>query len=382
RLAPTDVDDRADLYVVDLHDGSVSLETQTAGGGVALRGASSPSISGDGRFLVYETTAFFGANALPRAVIGLRDRWRKTIDVICGADAATVGECYAPRVSADGRTIVFTSSATHLVPGEDANGSGADVYMFERETSTIRRVSVDSAGQQSSVGSSFAPAVSDDGRYVAFVSSAPLDLVAKPGAPSTRSVYLRDMMRGVTTRVSVAMHGAAADGASYHAALSGDGRLVAFTSDASNLAPRDSNNAADVFLYDRDTGATVLVSRSRSGDSANGPSMYPAISGDGRIVSFQSDASDLTCGRGCTPSKDDINLVADVFVFDRASGAIRCVSRGQRPWMEASIGPAIDRSGSVVAFSSRHPVDARDVNEDFDLYVRVEAATADAISKR
>jgi len=366
-----------DIYVLDLENGSISLETSAADGRLPVTGGSSPSISGDGRFLVYETSAFSSASTLPSVVIALRDRWRKTTDVIGGALAAN-GSCEHPRISADGRTIVFTSFATNLVSGADANQSRSDVYRFERETGTISRVSVDSAGRQSQVGASFAPAISDDGRYVAFVSSAPLDSAPAPDSPLTRSVYLRDTMRGVTERVSVGMHGAEPNGASYQPSLNGDGRWVAFTSDASNLAPRDSNHAADVFLYDRDARTTVLISRGRSGESANGRSTYPAISGDGRAVSFQSDASDLTCGRGCASSQGDVNLVSDVFLFDRASGGIQWLSRGRRPWMEPSIGPAIDRAGSVVTFSSRHPVDARDVNDDFDLYVRVDASRADA----
>jgi Tol biopolymer transport system component len=365
RLVSADTDDAPDIYVLDLRSGSVARESAAPGSRV-LAGGVSPDISGDGHFLVYETSED-RADGRPRVVVALRDRWKGTTQVMCGGDAD--GSCDTPRISADGRTMVFASAATRLVSGPDANGAATDVYTFDRETSAIHRVSVDSQGRQPPIGASFAPAVSGDGRYVAFVSTAPLDLPQAVVSAQTPAVYVRDTIRGVTTRISVGLRDAAPNGPSYQPSVNGDGRFVAFTSDASNLVPHDSNRAADVFLYDRDARAIQLISRGGSGDSANGRSMRPAISADGRMVAFQSDASDLTCGRRCGSARDDINLVADVFLFDRDAGGIQCLSRGRTPWMEPSIGPAIDGTGSVVAFSSRHPVDARDLYEDFDLFV-------------
>jgi hypothetical protein len=98
-----------------------------------------------------------------------------------------------------------------------------------------------------------------------------------------------------------------------------------------------------------------------------------ALGLDGAVVAFQSDASDLACGRQCTPPIRDVNLVADVFVFDRVSRSIRRLSVGRSAWMEPSIGPAVDGIGAVVAFSSRHPRDARDEGDDYDLLVRLPA---------
>ena len=104
---------------------------------------------------------------------------------------------------------------------------------------------------------------------------------------------------------------------------------------------------------------------------ANGASLTPAISADGRFVAFQSDASDMACARDCRPASEDINLLPDVFIFDRLTGQISPVSLGrQGPWMEESAAPAIDASGAVVAFTSRHPISPLDVLNDFDLFVR------------
>jgi hypothetical protein len=147
---------------------------------------------------------------------------------------------------------------------------------------------------------------------------------------------------------------------------------VAFVSDATNLVPGDKNRLADVFLYDTSTGSTVLVSHGAKGGAANGASALPAISADGGVVAFQSDASDLVCARQCGAAVEDINLLPDVFLFDRATAAVTLIS-GDRTggWMAPSVAPALDASGRVVTFTSRHPIDASDDRNDFDLFVRV-----------
>jgi hypothetical protein len=103
-------------------------------------------------------------------------------------------------------------------------------------------------------------------------------------------------------------------------------------------------------------------------------SRSPAISADGRFIAFQSDASDLVCARRCPEASEDINLVHDVFVFDRVTGAMTLVSADSAGgWMEESGAPAMDASGRLVAFTSRHPLHAQDLANDFDLFVRISA---------
>src|ERR671918_793065 len=117
---------------------------------------------------------------------------------------------------------------------------------------------------------------------------------------------------GVTERISVSSAGAEADSSSEMAAISADGRFVAFASLASNLVKKDRNGATDVFVHDRLTGTTERVSVTSEGDNANGFSEGPAISADGRFVAFQSNADNL--------APEDGNLVDDVFVHDRVTG--------------------------------------------------------------
>jgi Tol biopolymer transport system component len=187
-------------------------------------------------------------------------------------------------------------------------------------------------------------------------------------------VYVRDTRLDVTARVSVCPRDAAPNGRSWHPAVSADGRHVAFVSDATNLVPGDRNRSSDVFLFDRSTGSTTLVSRGARGGTANGASALPAISADGTAIAFHSDASDLVCARQCPAVIEDINLLPDVFLFERTSGVVTRIS-GDRTggWMAPSVAPALDARGRILTFTSRHPTGIGDDRNDFDLFVSVAA---------
>jgi Tol biopolymer transport system component len=372
RLTPVDTNGSPDVYVLDRTTRSVTLETLLPGERMLDAGNASPHLSGDGHFLVYETSIANASSPAVTRVIVLRDRWTGASRTLVRPGESAAGASRGGTISADGRTVVFASSSTDLVDGPDANGSGDDVYRFDVPSATFSRVSLDRAGRQSPVGASFAPSVSADGRYVAFSSSAPLDGVAAPsrGPRPPVNVFVRDLTLSVTTRVSARSDGTFPNGSSYDAAISGDGRYVAFVSEATDLVRGDRNRAPDIFLFDAKTRTVELVSRSEGGGSANGASSHPAISMAGTVVAFQSDASDLTCARRCATAVRDINLVADIFVFDSRTRLVRRVSTGPASWTEPSIGPAVDGTGAVIAFSSRHPRDPSDEGEDYDLFVR------------
>jgi Tol biopolymer transport system component len=368
RLTPEDPNDYPDVYVLDRTTGRVTLETASPSGDVAH---ASPHLSGDGRLLLYERNG--GTIDADTRVLVLRDRWAGTSRTIGPPDGVANNACRSGVISADGRLVLFTSSATNLVNEPDANGAAEDVYRYDVASATISRVSLDQTGRQPAVGASFAPAVSADGRYVAFSSTAPLDgqaAVSRTARPAI-NVYVRDLAASVTTRVSARPDGAPPNGPSYDAAINAGGRYVAFVSEATDLVRGDGNRAPDIFLFDASTRTTALVSRSEGAGSANGTSRHPVISAAGTIVSFQSDASDLTCSRRCAAEIRDINLVADVFIYDVRTRVVRRISTGRRSWREPSIGPSLDASGAVIAFSSRHPRDSRDDGDDYDLFVRL-----------
>ena len=382
RLASADTNSHRDIYVLDRDDGRVTLESVTASGSAAQADSAHPRLSGDGRWLVYQTT-LSEAGASGQASIVLRDRSTGAARVLdTGLDGQRAdGSSSAPAISEDGRHVVFVSYATNLISGTDQNGSSADIYAFDQVAGTLSRVSIDHAGLQARDGGSVTPTVSGDGRYVAFASVANLDgrevstrIVNGTRRPAS-SIYLRDRHRGTTTRVpALAAGGRAPEGASWMPAISADGRFIAFVSDAS-LTPDDRNRSSDIFVADVHDGSLTLVSRAAGGGSANGSSGNPAISADGRLVVFQSNASDILCPRHCDDASEDINLLWDVFQFDVRAKALARVSGGDGGgWMEASIGPAIDASGALVVFSSRHPTEPSDRKNDFDLFLCGSAA--------
>jgi Tol biopolymer transport system component len=374
RLSPADTNDVRDVYVLDRETGRATLESIDPAGRVWNAACDMPRLSGDGRIVVFEAVTTYHERdgwLRSRVDIAVRDRVAgTTVPVSIGAAGEPPnGWSRGPSISGDGRFVAFVSTATNLVEGPDANGLGEDVYLFDLFNRRVTRISVDVDGRQLPAGASFAPALSADGRVVAFTSTAALTgAEAAKGRPPS-NVFVRDLGAERTERVS----GAAVrpNGSSSHAAVSGDGRYVAFESEASNLVDNDRNRASDVFLFDRHGGTLVLVTRSARSGTANAASVHPAISHDGRFVAFQSVASDLECARKCAPVAEDINLIWDVFVFDRRTSTVTRASGDERgAWTEASTGPAIDAAGRVLAFSSLHPIDEADLHHDYDLFVR------------
>jgi Tol biopolymer transport system component len=264
-------------------------------------------------------------------------------------------------ISADGRFVAFSSSATNLVAG-DTNATG-DVFVRDRSTGQTELVSVDSSGVRSD-GWSMEPAISADGRTVAF-SSVATSLVADDTNAET-DVFVRDRATGITERVSVDSAGAEANDSSDWPSLSADGRMVAFSSGATNLVPNDTNANWDVFVRDRETGITERVSVDSTGAEVHGLSFWPSISADGRFVTFSSYASDLVA--------NDTNGLCDVFVHDRATGTTERVSvdsAGAQAQKGDSFYSRISDDGRYAVFQSRATnLVANDANDVDDVFVR------------
>ncbi len=258
------------------------------------------------------------------------------------------GESYQHSLSANGRYVAFYSEADNLVLG-DANGA-ADVFVRELRSGTTKLVSVSRDGIQGDDESEY-PSISADGRRIAFFSEAS-NLV--PGDTNgVGDVFVRDLVSNTITRASVDSSGVEAQGESaphFGPAISADGRHVTFFSLAPNLVPGDTNATWDVFVHDLATAVTARVNVDSNGAEAQQSILFPlsepVLSADGRFVAFESDARNLV--------PDDTNRMVDVFVHDRLTGVTTRVSVSSAG-VEAdgrSGAPSISADGRLVSFES------------------------------
>jgi hypothetical protein len=265
-------------------------------------------------------------------------------------------------ISSGGQFVAFESVASNLVPGD--TNAVSDIFLWDRGTHRMERISVSNSGQQANGPSHSARGISPDGRYVAFESYA-TNLV-QGDINGTWDVFLRDRAARGTSLVSVNSSGAHGNGPSSDPVVSANGRFVAFESQASNLSPKDTNGAvSDVFLRDRMTNKTSLVSATPSGVSGNGPSSDPRITPDGHFVCFEAHASNVVSG--------DTNGHVDVFERDlwgHKTSPVSVSDGGQQ-----ANGPSgscrISADGRYVAFESlaSNLVQA-DSNGTWDVFIR------------
>lgn len=280
------------VYLHDLRSRTFETVSVTERGAPGGRPSGLPALSADAGRIAFDSAA----RLLPRPgnrhdQIYVRDRLTRTT-VLASISAAgdlandaNLGLNTGLSISADGALVAFSSYATNLV-AHDENAS-VDVFVHGLDSGATERVSVGSLGEEAHGDSAF-PSLSADGRFVAFSSTAE-DLVAED-SNGFRDVFLHDRHRGTTERISVARGGGQPDGESDLPRISADSRFVVFASDASNLVRGDTNSARDVFLYDRESGATQKIS-APFGRQVDGPSDHPRISDDGARVAFVSRSS-------------------------------------------------------------------------------------------
>lgn len=274
-----------------------------------------PVLSGNGQWVVFYSPVTFQSSEPPSArpapddTNGAQDvfvydlgamqaqRLSRNADGVQG-NAASL----RPSISDDGQFVVFESWADNLVP-DDIDVKKSDVFVKDRISGAISQVSVSAAAVEANEDSEEA-AISGDGNWIAFRSRAS-NLV--PGDTNGRwDIFVRDRNLTFIERISVDSDGGQSNRDSFSPSLSDDGRFVAFHSNADNLVPDDANQRTDVFVHDRQTGLTALVSRNGQGDPADGHSTAAKISGDGLWIVFESDATDLVAG--------DTNQARDIFL--------------------------------------------------------------------
>jgi uncharacterized repeat protein (TIGR01451 family) len=253
-----------------------------------------------------------------------------------------------PAISGDGRFVAFVSLADNLVP-DDTNGF-ADTFVHDRLTNTTERVSVsgrerEGNGHSGLVGVAAYPSISGDGRFVAFVSEA--DNLVSGDRNGNADVFVRDRLLGTTERVSVNSAGEEADIGGEGPAISADGRFVAFQSEAQNLVPGGNPFlfVDQVYVHDRATGTTEIISINDAGEPGNSLNVQADISADGRFVVFSSFAENLVPG---------LQSGLQVYLRDRTAGTIERITENAagEPGDGSSVDPSVSLDGRFVAFQT------------------------------
>ncbi len=348
-LVSADNNGMADVFLKDVQSSTLTLVSNNFYSTLSASGNASSQnskVSANGRYVAFASNAsnLVSDDTNGKSDVFVKDLQTGTISRVSIDANGTQGngDAYDPTVSADGRYVVFASDAANLVAG-DTNGT-ADLFVKDMVTGSLTRISTNSSGLQATGGSSNSPALSANGRYVAFVSSA--DNLVAGDTNGAADVFVKDTLTGAVSRASTDLANVWANGASSAPAISSDGRFVAFASDASNLVSGDVNGVTDVFVKDLQTGVISRVSSDSSSGEANGTSLAPAVSSDGRYVAFVSDATNLVSG--------DSNGASDVFVKDTVTGGIVRVSTDGSDGQAngSSSAPVMTADGRYVVFAS------------------------------
>ncbi len=353
-LVDNDTNAKVDVFAFDRVSGGIErvpIRPATGSSGNPNDNSFPPALSADGSIVAFASLA---NNLTPGdfnsdADLFVYDRPAQATVILTLRDDGELGggaPDLPPSLSGDGRFVVFSASSEKIV---DNDGNQAnDVFAYDRETQQTELISVATTGSSQGRPANRASnggIISSDGCWVAFYSDA--SNVVAADRNDVRDVFLRNRCAGNTQRVSVATDGsegnAASQAAGFLPGISGDGQLVVFSSDASNLDAGDDNAVADVFLRDVANQTTRRLSVGRSGESGNGASQFPALSADGRFVAFQSAASNLVEG--------DTNGVVDVFVLKLETGEIRRIEGPAEP-NGNSTAPQLNADGTIVAFQS------------------------------
>ena len=392
-LVATDANgDWEDIFVRDLLAGTTELVSVSSDEVQGDFGSYNPSINADGTIVAFSSSVEVAEDYICEQIF-VRYLLTGTTELV---SVASDGESYGnsgsfnPSLSADGSSVAFTSTATNLVDGDEDEEGGfglmPDVFVRYLLTGVTELVSV-SGGGVGADNSNTDPSINADGSVVAFVSAPipPIDTgdgVFHPVAGP--DVFVRDMSTGTTELVSVSGGGVGADNSNAAPSINADGSIVAFVSGEST-GPFFNGGAAfvpaagpvvgpDVFVRDRSTGTTELISVSGGGVGADNVNLQPSINADGSIVAFVSfpDTEPVLNGGAALAAAAGPGVGPNVFVRDRRTGTTTLLSVGWdgSPSDGESWSPSINADGSRVAFAS----DATnlvpgDGNDWFDVFV-------------
>lgn len=292
-LLPIDLNGHKDIYVLDRQTNTLTLASRTSGGLNGNDDSFDAHISGDGRHVAFTTHATnlvgLDGNANTDVLVkNLNTGLLLRVSTPTGGVAAANGASSGASVSFDGRYVAFQSSADDLDPL--VVNAFVDVFVRDMQTGVVSCASRSLLGGAANGHSSVA-SISDDGAWLAFQTAASNQTLGDFNG--AQDVVVRSLFGGGISRVSVSTGGSAGNDDSYAPSISADGRYVAFLSEASNFVA-DGNGTTDAFVHDRQSDTTLLVSRAADGDPSDGASTNVAISGDGRSVAFVNSEGDIT----------------------------------------------------------------------------------------
>jgi len=308
-----------------------------------------PSISADGRYVVFTS---FASNLVEGGVpsgqpqLYVRDRFLGTTELVSISPDGNPGDGWSQSgsINANGRFVTFISSSTNLMAS--ATDGKCEVFVRDLVLNISERVSISNDGSISG-GCGWPPSISGDGRFVAFVSWAPLDCVDDLWA----NLFVHDRQLKTTTRIAQQFHWDEGMSYIYQTSLSGDGRYLAFVNRPSIIYGRpdfDDPNFwnyfnPNIFVLDRASGNIKMVSVSDSGEWSNYESMEPSISSDGRYLVFTSYANNLVVG--------DDNDAPDIFICDLQSSTIQRVFDSPSIYEGLDFNPSLSDAGNYLVFN-------------------------------
>lgn len=362
-LVADDTNNVTDVFVADVQYGNIERISLGLSGVEANGASTNPVISGNGRYVAFESFASNLVSGDTNRVIDIFVYDRQTasttrVSVSSSASQAT-SHSFSPSISENGQVIAFYSLATNLVDND--TNRAIDVFIHDTLSGSTERISVDSSGNQANMAS-WQPRISTSGQFVVFSSTASNLVVGDTN--SAQDIFLYNRQDSSVMLISNADDGQPSNGISGYAAVSGDGDVVVFESDATNLVANDNNGTTDIFVFDKRQGSLSRVSRSVSDSDTDGPSYQPTISHDGRFVSFYTYASNLVAG--------DSNQFEDVFVYDRQTGIMELLTKtmDRQEANSSSFNPSLNADGRYVAlFSFASNLSTPDTNNVDDVFL-------------
>jgi hypothetical protein len=380
-LVTGDTNNKSDVFVRDRQSAVTTRVSVSSGGLQGNNESYEPQISYDGRYVVFSSLAtnLITGDTNNHPDVFIHDRQSGSTSLVSASAAGTIGNHFSnrPDVSQDGRFVVFETSASNLATGILPSGVGQQIVVKDMQTGVVKAVSANGGVQGNGV--SDWPTISCDGSVVTYHSQASNLVIGDTNG--VRDVFVATLVSGGYQQSNITL---SANSESIQPDVSCDGSAVVFLSTASNLVPGDTNGNRDAFVYSKLTGQIVRASVTNSGAQSSGQAhaYRPSISGDGRYVAFHSTAGDLDSFTGGPSGKE----FGNIFMRDMVGQTTQAISRNDNFLVGYSKEPAISGDGLHVAYNNLEAptqgygkLVASDSNGFQDIFVSATGITTDVV---